>query len=223
MITFHVIAMACPGCGRPGRKNGIRAGHQRRRCDACRREWRESPVKSPPATCPHCLGARTKRAGRSRNGNQRHFCRVCDREWTAGASPRQPRDRKPSKPREPRQWPKLICCHCGSRDCKPRRRRKRSGVQAQCCACGRNFTQGGPEDLRRYSVCLRERIRAAGYRGEMFDEVLADAIVDVLSGAAYCWNVPLRKPTLQGSGRGDWGRGSDHPAIKKAQGIKDEW
>lgn len=176
------------------------------------------------AVCPHCLGSRTIRYGHDRHKRQRHFCSACSREWVAGASPRAaPREREPRKHREPRQWPKLLCYHCGSTDCEPRRRRKRSGVQAQCRACGRNFTQGGPEDLRRYSVCLRERIRAAGYRGEMADEVLANAIVDVLSGTAYCWNVPLRKPTLQASGRGDWGRGSDHPAIREANGGKDEW
>lgn len=70
---------------------------------------------------------------------------------------------------------------------------------------------------------MRERIKSAGYRGEMAEEVLADAICDVLAGEAYCWNVRLRKPTLQASGRGDWGKGSDHPAIKEANGIKDEW
>lgn len=210
----------CPSCGKPGSKNGIRAGHQRRRCRACCREWRDSPVKPPPATCPHCLGRDTIRHGHDRRGRQKHFCHDCRREWVAGASPRQPRERKASKPRDPRQWPKLICCHCGSCDCKPRRRRKRSGIQAQCRACGRNFTQGGPEDLRRYSVCLRERVRVAGYRGEAADEVLADAIVDVLSGNGYCWNVPLKRPAALSSARGDWGLGSDHPAMREQQGQR---
>ena len=170
--------------------------------------------------CPRCLGSDTKRHGYDRRRRQCYYCRSCKRQWTHGAPKRIPRDH-PTRQAHP--WPKLICYHCGSTRCDPVRRRKRSGVQARCLACGRNFTQGGPEDLRRYSVCLRERIRAAGHVGEMADEILANAIVDVLSGNAYCWNVPLRKPTLQGSGRGDWGRGSDHPAIKEANGIKDEW
>lgn len=57
----------------------------------------------------------------------------------------------------------------------------------------------------------------------MADEVFADAICDVLAGNGYCWNVALRKPTLQACGRGDWGKGSDHPAMLAARGIKDTW
>lgn len=173
-------------------------------------------------TCPRCLGADTKRNGYERRGRQVFLCLSCKRQWTHGVDPRPRRTTPPPKTkREPSKWPKLLCYRCGSQRAKALSRYR--GIRAMCLDCGRVFTQGGPGDLERYSVFLRERIRAAGYRGEMADEVLADATVDVLSGNAYCWNVPLRKPTLQASGRGDWGRGSDHPAIKEANGIKDEW
>lgn len=133
--------------------------------------------------CPHCKGD-SMRAGKV-DGEQRYRCKTCRRTYYLEIAIR-PVDAGVT----------LSCYRCGSTACAfhGAGARPGSGLVGFCNVCRKRFTQGGREHLERTQVLLLDRLKEARLGLEIFSDVYAQAVADVLQGIGYTWNVPLDVP-----------------------------
>jgi len=159
----------------------------------------------PP--CPHCESSAVKRAGFAR-GIQRYRCLSCARSFSGARILIEDHREK---------WD-LMCYRCGSYSARNLGASPNSGRIGFCHKCHRRFTQGGRSELEVHHLLLEKRVADLGLPKDVSEELLQQAYRDVIEGRGYCWTVLLDVRRAFRSSRGEWGRGSDHPAFREQQG-----
>lgn len=177
---------------------------------------RDPKLRAHYPACPRCansLSIHTIRAGVIK-GIQRYRCQLC-RSTFSGPT---------VVARLPKQDYKMLCYRCGSLNTKRRSRssnESRTGMIADCLSCNKSFVQGGMRDLQKYHLLLEKRIAEVKLPLDIAEEVLQQAVKDVLEGKGYCWTVELKISDAWKNCRGDYRQyGSDHPVFREQQGRK---
>jgi hypothetical protein len=166
-------------------------------------------IKDALPICTRCQGNEVKRAGLDARGKQRYRCRPCNRSF--GGPCVQVVDSGKSY--------NLICYRCGAEHCKGLGQSAASGRLGFCSRCRQRFIQGGRNDLARYHLLLEHRIAERKLPDDVAAELLQISYMDVITGAGYCWTVPLREKDAWKVARGEWGqKGSDHPKFRQQMG-----
>jgi hypothetical protein len=143
--------------------------------------------------CPRCDSSSVIRCGFA-HGIQRYRCKGCS---TSFSGARLVVQREPS--------PTLLCYRCGETLLiRSLGRALTSGWTGWCERCQRHFTQGGRNEVVRYHLLLDRRIAELSLPADVEEELRQLAYQDVLLGAGYCWNVPLRKADAYKAVRGTW-------------------
>lgn len=145
-----------------------------------------------PSECPHCFKTEIVRAGIARNV-QRYRCRKCQRTFSSVFN----------GGRELKERWQLMCYRCGGFNTWNEAGGNAGGRKGQCHDCKKRFVQGGKEELDRYGLVLKMRVDLLSVTNDVRAEVYQQAVLAVLEGRGYCWNVQLDVPSAVKTVLGD--------------------